>query len=283
MFSSSSSSSTSSDEKNAGKRRKTVKIVKKPDFEQFAMDSDSDEDNDDKKKTPMTTIALANATKEVTVHTRKAIWESIYGEARQTRCFLCSYTEIGGEASSFDLAHVVARATGGNNSSSWNRFATCSTCNQKVANNTNLLDFIVENYPKKLIPVCLNLWQRFLEAEPYAARRYFSSGSLELFVRTLYGRNGTTRGVMFFSRYLPDYNDKEQKGRVTNERVYSMLRYYDETAESKLALRRNISQIDKEIQSMQQVLVRLQREKSDNERKLEFAKSEMTRLTLDNE
>lgn len=212
------------------------------------------------------------------MHARKSIWESIYGKVRHTYCFVCRFNEIGWENSSFDLAHVVARSAGGNNSCGWNRFATCSTCNQKVAINTNLLDFISEHYPARLIPVVLNLWQRFRAAEPYVARHCFST--LESFVRTMYGRHGSRRGAQFLRRLLPDYDDEQQQqqGRIKDERVYAHVRYYDELASERKAAKRNLRTLTKEIDSLHKTMERLQSGKNDAVARIGEMDKEIARL-----
>jgi hypothetical protein len=242
--------------------------IRPADFEHFAHNdgysSDGERTELPAAKRP-TLFSQSDVTKDVGLHTRKAIWTSVRGDRRQARCFICGFNDVGWEAFAFDLAHVVARACGGNNTASWNRFPTCSTCNQKVARGTNLLDFIADNYPGRLVSVVKNLWQRFRDNEPVLAHRYFSDESvvgkrfLEQFARTMYGTDGVKRGARSFRRLLPDYDDQPQRGRVVNEHVYKLLRYYDDTAASVEALRAESASLDEDVRAAHRNMARLVR------------------------
>ena len=207
-------------------------------------------------------------TKDLSLHQRKSAWVDAYGDARVAKCFVCRFNEVGWENIGFDMAHVVARGCGGNNDESWNRVPTCNTCNKNVSNETNLLDFVAEFYPQRLIPVVRYLWHRFKHRNSFMASHFIDHG-LEAFVRTLYGCCGVqTDPNSSLAKYLQrKVGASERKGLIQNEQVYVILRKYDQRIAQLKDSKQAIKQLDKEIDSMQLVLNRLRRLKESEQAK----------------
>lgn len=199
--------------------------------------------------------------KDISVHERKSAWSDAYGDARVAKCFICQFNEVGWENVGFDMAHVVARACGGNNDESWNRVPTCGTCNKNVSSETNLLDFVATYYPKRLVAVVRYLYKRFRHRNCFLADRYFATHGLEAFVRTMYGCCGlqtakdTTLGK-FLQRKTGATTDK---GRIQNEQVYAILRQYDAHVKAVEQNSLETKQLDKEIEAVKLVFERLLR------------------------
>lgn len=244
---------------------------------------------------------------DVSVHARKACWVAMYGESRLAKCCVCQFNEVGWTNVGFDMAHVVPRSLDGNNRDGWNRVPTCGTCNGNVASNTNLLDFIVQHYPHRLIPVVCFLYGLFVDKQPYLANKYFKKNGivrLEMFVRTLYGTNGlesdyvtsptspaqksdnspkgNDRGrkenslVHFLRRALPDFATK--RGRVKDDHVYAILRHYDSQVCEKAQAKAEMQDLDRDIDALQSTIDRLRRIKKDKADALARCRREIKRL-----
>ena len=82
-----------------------------------------------------------------------------------------------------------------------------------------------------------------------------------------------------FRRLLPDYDDPQQPGRITDDAVYATMRYFDAAVNAKRTLRRQIYTVAKEIDSLQQTTNRLVAEKHEFERRLASADKELKRLS----
>jgi len=240
---------------------------------------------------------------DVSVHARKACWVAMYGESRLAKCCVCQFNEVGWTNVGFDMAHVVPRSLDGNNRDGWNRVPTCSTCNGNVASDTNLLDFIVQHYPHRLIPVVCFLYGLFVDKQPYLANRYFNKNGivrLEMFVRTLYGNNGlesqyvtsrnahdqTAQGkvrlgkennlVQFLRRALPDFETK--RGRVKDDHVYAILRHYDNQVYDKAQAKVELANLERDIAALQRTVDRLRKIKKEKEDALVRCRTEIKRL-----
>jgi hypothetical protein len=227
---------------------------------------------------------------DVNPHERKAAWYDAHGDARQAHCFVCRFNEVGWLNVGFHLAHVVPRAQGGNNSDTWNRVPTCNTCNKNVINGTNLFDLIAQHYPRRIVPVALYLWQRFVCAQRHIAQRYFEAFGLEAFVRTMYG----TEGIEFPANgsalendeltcclrgALPDFGCAEQPGRIKNGAlVYSTLRMYDDAVRERRVLERDTKRYEREVDALQTVAARLTQTRDASKQALKTARTLLRQL-----
>lgn len=222
------------------------------------------------------------AVEDLSLHDRKSAWVDAYGEARQAKCFVCRYNEVGFENVGFDMAHVVARCAGGTNTESWNRVPTCATCNRNTTSDTNLLDFIAEHYPKRLVAVAKYLFERFRQREPYLAQKYFADCGLEVFVRTLFGSCGIEidNEKSLLAKFLGRHRTFSVKGAVQNDMVYRILRFYDECLVVEKTKRKEIDNIEAELVSLRAVCDRLVLLQKIEQKELEKAQNAIQVMTV---
>ena len=198
---------------------------------------------------------------DVSVHARKAAWVAAYGSARIALCILCQFNEVGWTNVGFDLAHVVARCCDGNNTELWNRVPVCSTCNQNVSSETNLLDFAAEHYPARVVPLTIYLFEQFGARQPHLAQEAFESNQIEPFARFLYGSlanniNLSTKNAenalslrLFRKRSL----QHTERGAIQNESVYAILRAYDGSVHEAARATARMDRLQSDMDALQRV------------------------------
>ncbi len=156
-----------------------------------------------------------------------------YPRGRDPVCIVCQLNTIGLEVlNKADFAHVAPRGGGGNNTETWNRVPLCRDCNSGCASR-NLLDYIVDNYRHRLIPVVAFLYEVYKKRDLLRAYRFQPPESTvpdySEFVLSVYGS---------------DCNDLPEEGRFRSPLVCQILKRHFEAQNKLRRLQASISDIE---------------------------------------